>query len=187
MLEKNGTEKGIQPKDDIFDRIMGLPLFRLFWKPYRRYKDVLLYLFFGVLTTLINIAAFNLLSNDAVGMNIHAANVIAWILSVAFAYVTNRTWVFKEHAFGAKGIAREIISFAGGRLATLGFEEAMLFVFVTWLDFGKLLIKIIAAVGVVILNYVISKLFVFRRSCGDENRIESKEGDKGSSEKKGNA
>lgn len=149
--------------EDIFDRIMHLPFFRLFEKPYKKYKDVLLYLFFGVLTTAINYLFYWLLGEDVAGLNVHAANVIAWVISVAFAYVTNRTWVFKAHAQTAGGIVKEITEFAGGRLFTLGFEELMLLIFVTWLDFNEYVIKLIAAVGVVILNYVISKLIVFRK------------------------
>lgn len=155
-------------KEDIFDRIMKLPFFKLFEKPYKKHKDVLLYLFFGVLTTAINYLVFWLLGENMAGLNVHAANIIAWIIAVAFAYVTNRTWVFKEHAGDARGIVREIAEFAGGRLFTLGFEELMLLVFVTWLGFKELIIKLIAAVGVIILNYVISKLIVFKKGKAED-------------------
>ena len=158
------NEKILQTeKTDIFDRIMALPFFRLFEKPYKQYKDILLYLFFGVLTTLVNFVVFFLLGEKVAGLNVHIANSIAWVAGVAFAYVTNRTWVFKEHAETRNGIIKEALSFTGGRLFTYGFEEAMLLIFVTWLKFDEVIIKIIAAVGVVVLNYIISKLIVFKK------------------------
>ena len=150
-------------KTDIFDRIMALPFFRLFEKPYKEYKDILLYLFFGVLTTLVNFVVFFLLGEKVAGLNVHIANSVAWVAGVAFAYVTNRTWVFKEHADTRDGIIKEVLSFTGGRLFTYGFEEAMLLIFVTWLKFDEVIIKIIAAIGVVVLNYIISKVIVFRK------------------------
>ena len=150
-------------KTDIFDRIMALPFFDLFEKPYKKYKDILLYLFFGVLTTLVNFVVFFLLGEKVAGLNVHIANSVAWVAGVAFAYVTNRTWVFKEHADTRDGIIKEVLSFTGGRLFTYGFEEAMLLIFVTWLKFDEVIIKIIAAVGVVVLNYIISKVIVFRK------------------------
>lgn len=149
-------------KRDIFDKIMSLPLLRLFEKPYKRYKDVLLYLFFGVLTTLINLIAYWVMGTKLC-INIHISNVTAWVVAVIFAYVTNRTWVFKEHAHGAHAIGKEICSFSAGRLFTLGVEELMLLLFVDLLSFNKNVIKIIGQVAVVILNYVISKLFVFKK------------------------
>ncbi len=160
--------KSTTEKRDIFDKIMSLPLLRLFEKPYKKYKDVLLYLFFGVLTTVISLLSFWFFGTT-LSLNIHVANVISWILAVAFAYVTNRTWVFKEHAHGSKAIFKEIIDFAAGRLFTLGVEELMLFVFVDLLDFDKNIIKLICQVVVVILNYVISKLFVFKKK-EDKNK-----------------
>ncbi len=150
-------------KTDIFDRIMALPFFDLFEKPYKKYKDILLYLFFGVLTTLVNFVVFFLLGEKVAGLNVHIANSVAWVAGVAFAYVTNRTWVFKEHADTRDGIIKEVLSFTGGRLFTYGFEEAMLLIFVTWLKFDEVIIKIIAAIGVVVLNYIISKVIVFRK------------------------
>lgn len=161
MSEQNTIPEEIKDRD-IFDKIMSLPVLRLFEKPYRKYKDVLLYLFFGVLTTLINLVVFWLMGTK-LSINIHISNSVAWVVAVLFAYVTNRTWVFKQHAHGSSAVIKEILSFAAGRLFTFGVEEAMLFLFVDLLDFNKNVIKIIAQVAVVVLNYVISKLFVFKK------------------------
>lgn len=149
-------------KKDIFDKIMSLPVLRLFEKPYKKFKDVLLYLFFGVLTTVINLVTFWFLGTK-LDLNIHLANIVAWIVAVIFAYVTNRTWVFKEHAHGSKAIIKEILGFGAGRLFTLGVEEVMLIVFVDIMKFNENIVKLIGQVAVVVLNYIISKLFVFKK------------------------
>ncbi len=161
-MDNEITSSAPKERQDIFDKIMALPVFRIFEKPYKKYKDVLLYLFFGVLTTLINLAVFWLMGTK-LSLNIHLSNGVAWTVAVIFAYVTNRTWVFKEHADGKTGIIKEMLGFGAGRLFTLGVEELMLIVFVDLLRFNKNIIKLIAQVAVVILNYVVSKLFVFKK------------------------
>ena len=90
------------------------------------------------------------------------ANIVSWILAVTFAYVTNRVWVFSSTAKG-KAILREMLSFYSGRLITLGLEEAMLLVFVTWLQLNGVVIKIIAQIVVLVSNYLISKLITFKK------------------------
>lgn len=146
-------------KRDIFDKIMALPVLRCFEKPYRKHKDVLLYLFFGVLSTVVSIGSFVLLDKC---MNELIANGISWVVTVGFAYVTNRTWVF--HSTARRGeIPKELLSFYSGRVLTLVMEETLLLVFVTWLGLNATVIKLIAQVAVVVGNYFISKLLVFRK------------------------
>ena len=149
-----------EQKPDIFDRIMALPGLRCFGGLYRKYKSALLYLFFGVLTTLVSIGSF-VLANRQLGLNELIANILSWICAVTFAYLTNRVWVFGSKARGA-AIVREAVSFYSGRLATLAIEEALLLIFVTWLAFDGTAVKIAAQFVVLILNYFISKLLVFR-------------------------
>ena len=141
---------------------MKLPILRIFEPFYKKHKEILLYILFGGLTTVVSIATFWLFGT-VMGIHELIANVISWIFAVTFAYVTNRVWVFDSQATGRSAILREAAAFYGGRLATLGFEEAMLAVFVTWLGANELLIKIIATFGVLVLNYIISKLFVFKK------------------------
>ena len=146
---------------DIFDRIMDLKFLRIFNPFYKKYKEVLLYLFFGGLTTVISIGSYAFFD---VSMHIDPmiANVFSWILAVLFAYITNRIWVFNNVAEDPKGIIQEIISFFGGRVATLLMEEAILYVGIKLLGMNSILIKVLAQVLVVIANYIISKLFVFK-------------------------
>lgn len=150
---------------DIFDRIMTLPVLRVFNGFYLKNKSVLLYLFFGALTTFISIFTFALFY-DFFNLNELIANIISWIFAVLFAYITNRTWVFDSKQSG-KMLIKEMLSFFAGRLTTLGIEEVLLFVFITWLSFNGTPIKISAQFVVLILNYIISKLFVFKDDKND--------------------
>lgn len=150
---------------------------------YYKYEDKWLYLFFGVLTTVVSfitagIAKFVLekagAGNDLVTT---VSSAFSWVCSVTFAYLTNRAWVFNSTAKGAKEIRDEAVSFYGGRVFTLLVE-----MFIMWAG-GKIfdinaklfgikyfwIIKIAANVIVLILNYVISKLFVFRKKKEDAN------------------
>lgn len=148
-------------KKDIFDYIMEQPFLRLFYKPYEKYKPILLYIFFGGLTTIISIGSY-ICFDVLLNINELIANVFSWLLAVFFAYLTNRTWVFASNARGIQ-IVKEIISFFAGRLLTLGLEEMLILVFVTILAFNSILIKILGQIAVLILNYIISKVFVFRK------------------------
>ena len=147
-------------KEDIFDRLMRLPVLRIFEPFYKKHKEVLLYLLFGGLTTVVSIASFALFI--ALGLNELIANVISWILAVLFAYVTNRTWVFSSEAETKGAVIKEMASFFGGRLATFLVEEAILAVFITWLGFPAVWVKVAAQIVVIVLNYVVSKFFVFK-------------------------
>lgn len=132
-------------------------------KLYERYKDVIPYLFFGVCTTVVNIAVYWLLVYW-IGYKTMPSTVIAWIASVFFAYVTNRKWVFHSEANGINAISREIGSFFMCRLATGVADWACMWVFVEVLNFNDVLIKILANILVIVLNYVASKLFIFRKA-----------------------
>lgn len=149
-------------KPDIFDRIMAWGPLKPLQPFYRKYKEPLLYLFFGGLTTLLSIALYWLFAHP-LGVEPLVANVISWVLCVAFAYITNRTWVFEQKARERAGVLREAASFAAGRLATLGLEELILWLGISVLGVRDLIVKIVAQVLVIIGNYVISKCLVFRK------------------------
>ena len=146
---------------DIFDRMMQLPVLRIFEPFYTRYKEVLLYLLFGGLSFILNIVLYILL-NGKLGMNELIANVFCWIACVLFQFVTNRLWVFDGRTDTIPALIREMLAFFGGRVFTLLVEEAILAIFITWLGFNSLLIKLIAQIVVIVLNYIISKLMVFK-------------------------
>ena len=148
-------------KPDIFDRIMAWRCFAFLRPFYQKYKEPLLYLFFGGLTFFLSIGLYWLFAHP-LGIDPLIANLISWILCVAFAYVTNRTWVFTQKAHDRAGIVREALSFAAGRLATLGMEEVVLWLGITVLGVNDIAVKVVAQVLVIVGNYVISKWFVFK-------------------------
>ncbi|MBR2020307.1 MAG: GtrA family protein [Clostridia bacterium] len=133
-----------------------------------KYREQLLYLIFGGLTTAVDWGVSFVLyyvwgaAIEETVFLIHAANLIAWAAAVLFAYVTNRIWVFGSPRRGFVPIVCEFLAFAGGRVSTLLLQEAMFWIFFDMLGINEYAVKLVAAVLVVIANYFISKLFVFR-------------------------
>lgn len=152
----------------IFPPLLARPLRRL--EPILS-EEVVGYLVFGVLTTLVNIAAFAVLSGR---MRIPelVANVIAWLLSVLFAYVTNRLFVFQSKARSAGALLREAGLFFAARLLSLGIDEGGMALCLYVLHWDKMLAKVLMNVIVVILNYFASKLLIFRKPSGTAPRKE---------------
>lgn len=127
-----------------------------------RYKEMILYLFFGGCTTLVNIIVYYICAHLLLLATV-PATVIAWILSVAFAYVTNRIYVFESRSRGLVAILREIGAFVSCRLLTGVMDLAIMYICVDLLHFNDLIIKIISNILVIVLNYVASKLLIFRK------------------------
>lgn len=125
-------------------------------------KEGILYLIFGILTTAVDyivaMCCFELL-----GMGELMANNIAWVVSVIFAYITNKIVVFQSKSMERKVLIREIFSFFSARVLTLLLADAMIFVAVR-LHTGFFLAKIISSVFVVIANYILSKLYIFKKT-----------------------
>ena len=129
---------------------------------YLKYKEVINYLFFGGCTFLVSVVSFYLF-NKVLFLNEHLSNILSWILAVLFAYITNKTCVFESKTTSKKELLKEISSFFTARLLTLGIEELILLIFVNIFKFDALIIKIFAQVIVILANYVLSKLFVFKK------------------------
>ena len=124
-------------------------------------KELILYTIFGNLTFVISIGSYALF-NIAIGINELIANALAWVFAVLFSYVTNKKWVFKAPTPTKTAFFVQMFAFFSGRFMTLIIEEAIIFVFITLLAYPSMWVKLAAQVIVVVLNYVISKLFVFR-------------------------
>ena len=128
----------------------------------RKHYDILAYLVFGVLTTAVNyivyLPCYNLLHISAA-----ASNVIAWLAAVIFAYLTNKPFVFKSYDWSAKTVVPELTKFVGSRIVSGALETLVIFVTVDVLRWNGNVMKLITSVLVVILNYVASKLVVFRK------------------------
>lgn len=163
------TKEQITEKKDIFDKIMGWGFLKVFEPFYKKNKEMLLYLFFGALTTAVSFVTLGVpqwlfeKAGMSEGTAIVPSNIISWICAVTFAYVTNRIWVFDSKAHGTKEIVQEAASFYGGRVFTLIVETLMMWVGVSLLGINKWAVKVVASVVVLILNYIISKLFVFNK------------------------
>lgn len=128
---------------------------------YKKYEEVILYVFFGGLTTLVNIVIFWAFA-DVFHIYYLAANFVAWFGAVLFAYFTNRTWVFKSKKKGLKAILHEILMFFTGRILSGAGDMLIMFVCVDILTLGNLAGKIASQIFVVIFNYIFSKLIIFK-------------------------
>ncbi len=140
-----------------------------------KYKEIITYIIFGVLTTLVNFFAFWIFTK-IFGENLYLVNnAIAWVVGVVFAYVTNKLFVFESKSWDLKLITKEITGFLGARIFSFLLEEGGMFLFVSVLGFGEksltllgitvtgqFIVKILLAVIVVILNYVFSKFIIFK-------------------------
>lgn len=133
-------------------------------------------MFFGVLATIVSILSFKLF-DVLLGPQLYLlSNVISWIITVIFAYFTNKIWVFESKSWKANVLVKEIVSFFGARVFSLVVEEAGLWLMIDQMDMGgiswdiltfsisgNMIAKIIMQVVVVILNYVFSKLIIFKK------------------------
>lgn len=127
-----------------------------------KHRDVLLYLFFGVLTTVVNYVVY-LPCYNVLGLSGSVSNVIAWVGAVAFAYLTNKPFVFRSHDWSAKTVIPELTKFVGCRIGSGALETAIILVTVDWLGWNGNAMKLLTSVLVVVLNYIGSKLLVFRK------------------------
>lgn len=127
-----------------------------------KYKFIILYGIFGVLTTVINIGVYGVLYSG-LGVSNVISNVIAWIISVLFAFITNKLWVFESKSFNFKLFVKELGSFTVCRVATGVLDLVIMFVGVDLLKGPAIILKIASNIIVIILNYVMSKIFVFRK------------------------
>lgn len=127
---------------------------------FEKYKALILYGIFGVTTTIINVVSYALLL--FIGINVQIAVVVSWLLAVIVAYFTNRVWVFNSRAVTKLELLREFISFMLARLATLVVEMVIIWFGVQLLNQDPIVWKIIDNIVVIILNYIISKLIVFK-------------------------
>ena len=140
--------------------------YELALKYYKKYDEIINYLIFGVLTTVVTIITYAIFTNTFLSsksaLDIQIANVLSWIIAVTFAYLTNRKYVFKSKAQGSKRI-KEIINFFLARISSLLVELLFMYVTVTVLSYNDFICKIIAQAIVIIFNYVCSKLIIFKK------------------------
>ncbi len=131
---------------------------------YKKYKEIINYLIVGALTTLVSLVTYYICVSTFLdpnnGIQLQIANIISWILSVTFAYITNRIFVFESKN---KNILKEVVSFTSSRVITLLIDMFIMFIMVTTLKLNDKISKLVCQVVVIILNYIFSKLFVFKK------------------------
>lgn len=123
-----------------------------------RYKEIVLYLIFGVLTTVVNILTYALFTRVII-LNLFLANIVAWVLSVLFAYLTNRKYVFKSKN---KSKLREMLSFYMCRIVTFVIDMLLMYILIYVMKLDDMVSKIVVNIVVIMLNYIFSKLLIFR-------------------------
>ena len=140
---------------------------------WEKYKHIIAYLFWGVVTTVINLAVFQILSSG-IHWNYEVATVIAWFVSVLVAYFTNKVWVFGSHYTTISDFLVELLRFFVYRALTLVIDIVITFIGISVLGFkdpmGKFIVKVIDNVIVVIANYVFSKWLIFKDNRGIEDK-----------------
>lgn len=151
-------------------------------KLFNKYKELISYVFFGVLATVVNLVSFKIF--DAIlGEKLYLiTNVVSWLITVIFAYFTNKLWVFESKSWKANVVIKELIGFFGARIFSLVVEEAGLWLMIDICHMsnislnifdlfdlnGNMIAKIIMQIVVVILNYVFSKLVIFRQKNSEK-------------------
>lgn len=126
-------------------------------------REVITYLIAGVLTTLVNFIAYDILCNK-LGITNMVSNTIAWIIAVTFAYLVNNFWVFQSDTSKGKREGEKLIKFFSARVVTLLVESAGMFLLIDVMGLHKynLIVKGFIAIIVIVLNYILSKWFVFQ-------------------------
>ncbi|RKD32185.1 GtrA family protein [Lacrimispora algidixylanolytica] len=125
-------------------------------------REVISYLIFGVLTTLVNWVFYG--SMVKTGIDYRIATAAAWVVSVLFAYVVNKIFVFQSYNMHLGYLIKEVISFTACRVVSGVMELVLMVIMVSWLNMGEYVSKVLVSVVVVVANYVFSKLFIFRKS-----------------------
>lgn len=156
-LEASAAEKPDHGYRTPFEKLMGLVN-----------HEIVSYVFFGLLTTVVSMGSFYLF-NELLGTeyffgdkNYLAANALSWIVAVLFAFVTNKLFVFSSRSWKTKVAGPEFVSFVSARLFSLLVDMGLMYLFVSLLNMHEMLAKFIVQIVIVIINYVFSKLFIFK-------------------------
>lgn len=138
---------------NLYDKLLSL---------FQKYRETILYLVFGGLTTLINIGSYWLLTS-VFAVDFMAANALAWLISVLFAFVTNKLFVFDSKSLAAALVLKEFMMFVGARLFSGALDMGIMYLFVDILRFNDMVIKVLSNILVIIVNYILSKLIIFKK------------------------
>ena len=134
---------------------------RKLWKTFVN-PETISYLIFGILTTVINIASFNIL-NVQLRWGWQISNMLAWLIAVIFAFITNKLFVFQSKSFTLKLFLWELITFFGARLLSLGVDMLGMWILLDLCGVNSMIAKVLVNILVIIINYVLSKLIIFKK------------------------
>lgn len=125
-------------------------------------RETIAYIVVGAFTTVINFISYESLYR--IGLDNLTANALAWVISVIFAYITNKKHVFLSESRNMTDDIIKLLKFFGARIVTLVIEQAGIFIFIEKLNIYRWLVKGGLAVIVIVLNYLFSKLFIFKKN-----------------------
>lgn len=128
-----------------------------------KYREILSYLFFGAATTVINVAVY-FICYQMFSISNSVSTVIAWFISVAFAFVTNKLFVFKSHSKKFEKTVKEAMAFFGCRVGSGVLELGIMYLSVDILLFNGTVMKLVTNIIVIVLNFIFSKLFIFKKN-----------------------
>ena len=129
----------------------------------QKYREVITYLFFGVATTLVNIGVFFICRN-LLQIDYKISNTIGWFLSVLFAFITNKYFVFESKHENSTALVKEVLLFYWYRILSFAIDMSMMILLVEYLHTGDFLAKMVTQVLVIVLNYFFSKFFIFKKT-----------------------
>lgn len=137
----------------------------------KKYEELIMYIIVGVCTMIVSLVSYFIMANT-LQMYYQAANIISWVLAVAFAYVTNKKYVFKSPYTSVQATTKELVSFVSSRVASLLAEILSMFFFVQVCQIDDNIVKLMNQVLVTVLNYIFSKFWVFRKEKQHRGKAE---------------
>lgn len=137
-------------------------LWNLGWEMYRKYREGIDYLFWGGIAFVLSMVLFYVFANMMM-IEEQISNIITWVICVIFTYITNRTFVFRSRSSGVKAVTKEFVDFTSARLATLILENVVLFICIDLLTWHNMVAKLIGQFLVIVSNYILSKLWIFKK------------------------
>ena len=135
-------------------------MFKKLWSLYKEYEEIINYIISGGLGTIVNIGTFTICRSF--DLDLTSSNVIAWVVTVIFIYLTSKFFVFKTADKTKKESTKEFVLFILARLATLGVEILLLNLTIEAMQINEFIAKTLSQVAVIILNYLLSKLVIFK-------------------------
>lgn len=160
--EKSKAIKILEKVEDFFLNILDKIKLKKLADLYRNHREGWRYLIFGALATVVNIVVYSF-AFYVTHINNAISNIIAWIIAAIFAYLTNKFMVFASKVDTKKALLREITSFFSCRLFTLAIDEIIMIISVDKLGLSAFIMKVFANIIVIILNFVLSKLIIFKK------------------------